>query len=210
MKKKISILVVVLVLVFGGAISSHAFGLSVGLKAGAGLTNLYHTGNDGFEYKAKLTGSVMFTADIHMLSWLTFEVNLGWRRKGAKVNYSDGTTAYQRTTDYFDMDLLAKIYLTPRKPLGFYILIGGYVGGPMKNSTDALADPQVYSDPTDASDVGMIFGGGVNIGLGKFSLLLETYGVIGFKTAGSSRSSGDSSGKRYIQGYLMVGFLFDF
>ena len=67
-----------------------------------------------------------------------------------------------------------------------------------------------YSDSTNASDVGMIFGGGVNIGLGKFSILIETYGLIGFKTAGSDRNSGSNSGPRYIAGYLMAGILFDF
>ncbi len=208
MKKKISILVVVLVLVFGGAISSHAIGFSLGVKGGLGLSNIYNTSDNNDNIKPKLCGGLMIALDVHFLSFLTMEVNMGWRNRGYKYDVLGSTITH--STEYFDMDFLAKFYLTPRKPLGFYILIGGYVGGPMKNSTDALADPQVYSDPTDASDVGMIFGGGVNIGLGKFSLLLETYGVIGFKTAGSSRSSGDSSGKRYIQGYLMVGFLFDF
>jgi hypothetical protein len=196
-RQKIIIFAIVLFLIAGaGATSSYAIGFSAGIKGGMGLSNLYNDAE-----KIRLNGGLMASFDIHFLNWLSCEVNLGWRNRGFKND-----TYGSNSTDYFDFEALAKIFLTPRKPMGFYLLIGGYIGGPM---TSKSGSPRSYG--TGTSDVGMTVGGGVNLAITKrISVIIETYGLIGFKTAGSDASEGSNGGQKWIAGYLMGGIMFDF
>ena len=199
-KQKIALFAIVFMLIAGaGVTNSYSLGFSAGIKGGMGLSNLYDEAET-----ARLNGGLMASFDIHFLRWLTFELNLGWRNRGFKTEIYG--TSYTNSSDYFDIDFLAKIFLTPRKPLGFYVLVGGYLGSPMRNKSGST-----WSYSTSSSDVGMTFGGGVNLAISnKISIIIETYGLVGFKEAGSDASSGSSSGPRWIAGYLMGGIMFDF
>lgn len=174
----------------------------IGAKGALNISSPEFNGFDNTDSRSLPGGGFFFR--FNSGNFTSFELDVLYVRKGAVARFRDGiytwpgleyrdvTVTYTYRLDYLEIPLTARVCPVRFGKFSPYLFAGQALGIRIKAERDysavALEGPELYSESdtedlktrTSNLDFGLVFGGGVDIAMGRGALLLEgrfTFGV---------------------------------
>ncbi len=182
--KKLSTLLIVFFLVFGISATTQAQSpLSFGLKAGLNIADISGPDTDS-DTRTGLTGGLAVYLNLPALP-IGIESGLYYSQKGSSFSDSDDFGIYEETLklDYIEVPILARINFPTPGPIGPHLVAGPYIGfninAQAEGTEDGVTFDEDISDFINSTDIGLMFGAGLDFNLGVTALNAQARYSIG-------------------------------
>jgi hypothetical protein len=182
--KKLSTLLLVFFLAFGITATTQAQSpLSFGLKAGLNISDISGPDTDS-DTRTGLTGGLAVYLNLPALP-IGIESGLYYSQKGSSYSESDEFGDFDETLklDYIEVPVLARLNFPTPGPIGPHLVAGPYIGFNINAQAEGTEDGVTYdediSDFINSTDIGLMFGAGLDFNIGVTSLNAQARYSIG-------------------------------
>jgi hypothetical protein len=182
--KKLSTLLLVFFLAFGITATTQAQSpLSFGLKAGLNISDINGPDTDS-DTRTGLTGGLAVYLNLPALP-IGIESGLYYSQKGSSYSESDEFGDFDETLklDYIEVPVLARLNFPTPGPIGPHLVAGPYIGFNINAQAEGTEDGVTYdediSDFINSTDIGLMFGAGLDFNIGVTSLNAQARYSIG-------------------------------
>jgi hypothetical protein len=198
-----SIVVLALALLLSGAAFSE--GMTLGFTGGLNLANVTGDAVEDNEIKLCFGGGAFLNIPLSEL--FSFQPELLYMMKGVKFgdNTSPDSDVGVRLS-YIDIPLLAKFSIPTQGCVTPSFFAGPYVGFLLSAEAYMGDDVSDIADSTKSTDLGLVFGGGVDYALGEGNLIFDVRYALGLSTIDGSTVEEDVKNTGII---FKLGYGFD-